>query len=40
LPTRVLPPGRVADLIVRLAAASPEFVLTEGIVVPIEEGLP
>jgi len=40
LPTSVLPPGRVADLIVRLAAASPEFVLTAGIVVPIEEGLP
>jgi NAD(P)-dependent dehydrogenase (short-subunit alcohol dehydrogenase family) len=40
LPTRVLPPERVADLIVWLAASPPEFVLTEGIVVPIEEGLP
>jgi NAD(P)-dependent dehydrogenase (short-subunit alcohol dehydrogenase family) len=39
-PTRVLPPERVADLIVWLAASPPEFVLTEGIVVPIEEGLP
>jgi 3-oxoacyl-[acyl-carrier protein] reductase len=39
-PTRVLPPERVADLIVWLAASPPEFVLTEGIIVPIEEGLP
>jgi NAD(P)-dependent dehydrogenase (short-subunit alcohol dehydrogenase family) len=39
-PTRVLPPERVADLIVWLAASPPDFVLTEGIVVPIEEGLP
>jgi 3-oxoacyl-[acyl-carrier protein] reductase len=39
-PTRVLPPERVADLIVWLAASPPEFVLTEGIVLPIEEGLP
>jgi 3-oxoacyl-[acyl-carrier protein] reductase len=39
-PTRVLPPERVADLIVWLAASPPEFVLTEGIVVPLEEGLP
>ncbi len=39
-PTRVLPPDRVADLIVWLAASPPEFVLTEGIVLPIEEGLP
>ena len=39
-PTRVLPPGRVADLIAWLAASPPEFVLTEGIVLPIEEGLP
>ena len=39
-PTRVLPPGRVADLIVWLAASPPEFVVTEGIVLPIEEGLP
>jgi NAD(P)-dependent dehydrogenase (short-subunit alcohol dehydrogenase family) len=39
-PTKVLPPERVADLIAWLAASPPEFVLTEGIVVPIEEGLP
>ena len=39
-PTRVLPPERVADLIVWLAASPPEFVLTEGVVLPIEEGLP
>jgi NAD(P)-dependent dehydrogenase (short-subunit alcohol dehydrogenase family) len=38
--TRVLPPERVAELIVWLAASPPEFVLTEGIVLPIEEGLP
>jgi NAD(P)-dependent dehydrogenase (short-subunit alcohol dehydrogenase family) len=39
-PTRVLPPERVADLVVWLVASPPEFVLTEGIVLPIEEGLP
>ena len=39
-PTRVLPPERVADLIAWLAASPPEFVLTEGIVLPIDEGLP
>src|ERR671927_485608 len=39
-PTRVLPPERVADLIAWLAASPQEFVLTEGIVLPIEEGLP
>jgi 3-oxoacyl-[acyl-carrier protein] reductase len=39
-PTRALPPERVADLISWLAASPPEFVLTEGIVLPIEEGLP
>ncbi len=39
-PTRVLPPERVADLIAWVAASPPEFVLTEGIVLPIEEGLP
>ena len=38
--TRVLPPERVADLIAWLAASPPEFVLTEGLVLPIEEGLP
>jgi 3-oxoacyl-[acyl-carrier protein] reductase len=39
-PTRVLAPERVADLIAWLVASPPEFVLTEGVVVPIEEGLP
>jgi NAD(P)-dependent dehydrogenase (short-subunit alcohol dehydrogenase family) len=39
-PTRVLRPERVADLIVWLAASPPEFVLTEGLVLPIDEGLP
>jgi NAD(P)-dependent dehydrogenase (short-subunit alcohol dehydrogenase family) len=39
-PTRVLQPERVADLIVWLAASPPEFILTEGIILPIEEGLP
>lgn len=39
-PTRVLQPERVADLLVWLAASPPEFVLTEGIVLPIEERLP
>ena len=38
--TRVLPPERVAELIGWLAASPLEFVLTEGIVLPIEEGLP
>src|SRR5829696_6778777 len=38
--TRVLPPERVAELIAWLAASPLEFVLTEGIVLPIEEGLP
>jgi 3-oxoacyl-[acyl-carrier protein] reductase len=38
--TRVLPPERVAELIAWLAASPPEFVLTEGIVLPIQEGLP
>ena len=38
--TRVLPTERVAELIAWLAASPPEFVLTEGIVLPIEEGLP
>lgn len=35
-----LPPSQVADFIVWLAAAPPGFVLTEGIIVPVEEGLP
>jgi NADP-dependent 3-hydroxy acid dehydrogenase YdfG len=39
-PTRVLAPERVADLIAWLAASPPEFALTEGLVLPIEEGLP
>jgi len=39
-PTQVLPPERVADFITWFAASPPEFVLTEGIIVPIEEGLP
>ena len=39
-PTRVLPPERVADLIAWLVASPSDFVLTEGIVLPIEEGLP
>ena len=39
-PTQVLPPARVADLIAWVAASPPEFVLTEGVVLPIEEGLP
>jgi NAD(P)-dependent dehydrogenase (short-subunit alcohol dehydrogenase family) len=38
--TQVLRPERVADLIVWLAASPPEFVLTECLVLPIEEGLP
>ena len=39
-PTRVLPPEHVADLIAWVAASPPGFVLTEGIVLPIEEGMP
>ena len=38
--TQVLAPERVADFIVWFVASPPEFVLTEGIVLPIEEGLP
>jgi 3-oxoacyl-[acyl-carrier protein] reductase len=38
--TSVLPPERVAELIAWLAASPPEFVLTEGIVLSIEEGMP
>jgi 3-oxoacyl-[acyl-carrier protein] reductase len=37
---RVLRPERVADFIAWFVASPPEFVLTEGIVLPIEEGLP
>jgi NAD(P)-dependent dehydrogenase (short-subunit alcohol dehydrogenase family) len=38
--TQVLAPEQVADFIVWFVASPPEFVLTEGIVLPIEEGLP
>jgi NAD(P)-dependent dehydrogenase (short-subunit alcohol dehydrogenase family) len=38
--TQVLAPERVADFIAWFVASPPEFVLTEGIIVPIEEGLP
>ena len=39
-PTQVLAPERVAEFIAWFVASPPEFVLTEGIVLPIEEGLP
>jgi NAD(P)-dependent dehydrogenase (short-subunit alcohol dehydrogenase family) len=38
--TQVLRPERVADFIVWFVASPPEFVLTEGIILPIEEDLP
>jgi NADP-dependent 3-hydroxy acid dehydrogenase YdfG len=38
--TKVLPPSRVADFIAWFASSSPEFVLTEGIIIPIGESLP
>ncbi|MDQ3637529.1 MAG: SDR family oxidoreductase [Actinomycetota bacterium] len=38
--TRALPPEQVADFIAWFVASPPGFVLTEGIVLPIEEGLP
>jgi len=38
--TRILAPERVAELIAWLVASPPEFVLTQGVVLPIEEGLP
>jgi NAD(P)-dependent dehydrogenase (short-subunit alcohol dehydrogenase family) len=38
--TQVLAPERVADFIAWFVASPQEFVLTEGIVLPIEEGLP
>jgi 3-oxoacyl-[acyl-carrier protein] reductase len=38
--TQVLRPERVADFIVWFVASPPEFVLTEGIILPIEEGMP
>ena len=37
---QVLPPGEVAAFIMWLATSPPELVLTEGIITPIEEGLP
>ena len=39
-PGQVLPPEEVAAFIMWLATSPPEFVLTEGIMTPIEEGLP
>src|SRR5215212_4593962 len=39
-PTQVLRPERVADFIVWFVASPPEFVLTEGLILPIEETLP
>ena len=39
-PTQVLPPEEVAAFVAWLCAAPPEFVLTEGIITPIGEGLP
>lgn len=39
-PTQVLPPDQVADFISWFVASPPGFVLTEGIVLPIEEGMP
>lgn len=38
--TRALPPERVAEFIAWFVASPPEFVLTEGVILPIEEGLP
>lgn len=38
--SQALPPSQVADFIVWLAAAPPGFVLTEGIIVPVEESMP
>jgi NAD(P)-dependent dehydrogenase (short-subunit alcohol dehydrogenase family) len=38
--TQILRPERVAAFIAWFVASPPEFVLTEGIVLPIEEGLP
>src|ERR687898_3526880 len=38
--TQVLRPERVASFISWFVASPPEFVLTEGVVLPIEEGLP
>ena len=38
--TQVLAPERVAESIAWFVTSPPEFVLTEGIVLPIEEGMP
>ncbi len=38
--TQVLAPERVADFIAWFVTSQPEFVLTEGIVLPIEESMP
>lgn len=38
--TRVLPPEQVAEFIAWYAASPPGFVLTEGVILPIEEGMP
>jgi NAD(P)-dependent dehydrogenase (short-subunit alcohol dehydrogenase family) len=38
--TEVLPPSSVADFIAWFASSPPEFVLTEGIIIPIGERLP
>jgi NAD(P)-dependent dehydrogenase (short-subunit alcohol dehydrogenase family) len=38
--TQVLAPERVAEFIAWFVASPSEFVLTEGVVLPIEEGLP
>ncbi len=39
-PSQALPPERVADYIAWFVSSPPEFVLTEGIITPIEEGMP
>ena len=39
-PGQILMPERVADYIAWFVSSPPGFVLTEGIIVPIEEGLP
>jgi NAD(P)-dependent dehydrogenase (short-subunit alcohol dehydrogenase family) len=38
--TKILAPEQVAGFITWFVASPPEFVLTEGIILPIEEGLP
>lgn len=39
-PEKVLPPEQVADFIAWYVASPPNFVLTEGIILPIGEGMP